>query len=82
MQSYKIVFVARACNIQCILHQSCPMKIQNFAPMRYPVIRIQCAQWGTSAQLWAVQHFLLGRATLVFVAYLLRQLRGIKHRLP
>jgi len=38
MQSYKIVFVARACNIQCILHESCPMKTQNFAPMRNPVI--------------------------------------------
>ena len=38
MQSYKIVFVARARNIQCILHQSCPMKTRNFAPMRHPFI--------------------------------------------
>jgi len=38
MQSYKIAFVARACNIQCILHQSCPMKTCNFTPMRKPVI--------------------------------------------
>jgi len=37
VQSYKIVFVTRACNIQCILHQSCPMKTRNFAPMRNPV---------------------------------------------
>jgi len=35
MQSYKIVFVSSACNIQCILHQSCPVKT-HFAPMRSP----------------------------------------------
>jgi len=39
------------------------MKTQNFAPMRYPVIRITVCTVGASAQLWAVQHFLLGRAT-------------------
>jgi len=38
MQSYKIVFAAHACNTQCILHQSCPMKSPNFTPMRNPVI--------------------------------------------
>jgi len=38
MQSGKIVFVARAGNIQCILHQSYPMKIQHFTSMRNPVI--------------------------------------------
>jgi len=39
-QSYKIVFVVRACDIQCILHQSCPMKTRNcrHTPMRNPVI--------------------------------------------
>jgi len=34
----KIVFATRACNVQCILHQSCPMKTQHFTPMRIPVI--------------------------------------------
>jgi len=29
-QSYKMVFVALASNIQCVLHQSCPMKTQHF----------------------------------------------------
>ena len=38
IQSYKIVFVSRACNIQCILHQSCPRKTRNFTPMTNPVI--------------------------------------------
>jgi len=38
IQSYKIVFVARACNIQCILHQSCTMKTRSFTPMRNPLI--------------------------------------------
>ena len=38
IQSYKIVFVPRACNIQCILHQSFPMKTPNFTPMTNPVI--------------------------------------------
>ena len=33
IQSHTIVFVARACNMQCILHQSCPMKTRNFEPM-------------------------------------------------
>jgi len=39
-QSCKIVFVARACNIPCILHQSCPMKTQHFTftPMRNSVV--------------------------------------------
>jgi len=32
IQSYKTVFLARPCNIQCILHQSCPMKTRNFTP--------------------------------------------------
>ena len=40
IQSYKIVFVARTCNIQCILHQSCPIKTQNFSQMRNPVMQI------------------------------------------
>jgi len=38
IQSYKIAFVARVCNIQCIFHQSCPVKTRNFTPMRNPVI--------------------------------------------
>jgi len=32
MQSCKIVFVACACKIRCIVHQSCPMKNQHFTP--------------------------------------------------
>jgi len=38
IQSYKIAFIACASNIQCILHQSCPMKTRNFTLMRNPVI--------------------------------------------
>jgi len=37
MQSGKIVFVARACNIKCILHQSCPMKTEHFTPVINPL---------------------------------------------
>ena len=39
IQSCKIVFVVCACNFRCILHQTCPMKIQHFTPMRNPVIQ-------------------------------------------
>jgi len=38
MQSGKIVFLARASNIQFSLLQSCPMKTQQFTPIRNPVI--------------------------------------------
>jgi len=37
MQSYKIVFVAHACNIQCILHQSCLMKTRNFTVHQWEI---------------------------------------------
>ena len=30
IQSYKIVFVALSCNIQCTFHRSYPMKTRNF----------------------------------------------------
>jgi len=38
IQSHKIVCVVRACNMQCILLLSCPIKSSSFAPMRNPVI--------------------------------------------
>jgi len=67
IQSYKIVFVDLACNIQCILHQSCPMKTRKFTPMRNPVIwRTLCPVVGLglncgpfSAFYWNAQHLLL-----------------------
>jgi len=37
MQSHKIVFLARACNIQCV-SCCCPMKTWNFTLKRNPVI--------------------------------------------
>ena len=76
IQSYTIVFVAHACNIQCILYRSCPMKTRNFVTKRNPVIWpiTLCLVVGRSA-------LFTGPCNTCCRPCLLRWLRGIKHRL-
>ena len=83
IQSYKIVSVALAYNIRCILHQSCPMKTRNITPMRNPVIlRITlCPVVGLGPIVGCSALFIGPHNTYCCGPCLLRCLRGIKPRL-
>jgi len=67
IQSFEIAFVARTCNIQCILHQSCPMKtLKLYTNEKFSCLTNNTAQWGPrpnyrlfSNFYWAAQHLLL-----------------------
>jgi len=82
MQSYKIVSVTRACNIQCFLHQSCPLKTRNFT------YTIEKSSYSNNSVPSVGLGPLVGRSAL-FIGpcntfcgpCLLHWLRGIKHRL-
>jgi len=82
IQSYKIEFVARACNIQCILHQSCPMiTLKLYTDKKFSCLTNITAPSEGLGPIIGCSALFIGPRNTCCGPCLLRRLRGIKHRL-
>jgi len=83
IQSYKIAFVARACNTQCILHQSCPMKtLKLYTNEKFCCLTNNTVPSGGLDPIIGCSALFIGpRNTCCCGLCLLCRLRGIRHRL-
>ena len=81
IQSYKIAFVARACNIQRSCIRVVQWKLRNFTPMRNCCLTNNTVPSGGLGPIIGCSTLFIGpRNTCCCGPCLLRGLRGIKHR--